>query len=195
MTSMTMCMQFATSVRFGTGLAADGLDEVLDHEQPISSAAIKGVFRDEARWLLPGTDDRDHPFVMSVFGGPQGEQCPWNFQVTQPSTVRYQSRASIRLGADGVVCPGALHIKQEATMGPATLEITQRSALPDCGFRLYPGTRLVDYHMALIHLAGRAVEKVGQRRTRGMGWVSISCPARSVWDDLALIWQLREVVQ
>ena len=92
MTSMTMCMQFATSVRFGTGLAADGLDEVLDHEQPISSAAIKGVLRDEARWLLPGTDDRDHPFVMSVFGGPQGEQCPWNFQVTQPSTVRYQSR-------------------------------------------------------------------------------------------------------
>lgn len=193
MTALVLGMQFATSARFGTGAGAGVLDETIDHMAPLSQAAIKGVLRDEARWLLPGQHDTDHPFVAAVFGADRGAQCPWNFDVHPVEEVKYSRRASIRLDKNGTVIDGALLVKEEAWIRSARVEITMRSMLSGGGLPVELAEQECECHLALLHLSARAAEKVGQRRTRGMGWVAFTCD-RSVPDDLDLVWQIRESV-
>lgn len=191
--TISMDLYFSTNVRVGTGAAYSGLDEVIDREAPLGSGAIKGLLRDEARWILPWTDG-DHPFVRAVFGGPRGADCPWNFEVEPVGDIHYSAHASLRLKEDGSAVDGALLVKEEAGIERARLEITQRAQFSGKGL---PEELLGDErqcHLALLHLAARATEKVGQGRTRGLGWVTISMAGRDVVSDLKLIWKIREEV-
>lgn len=190
MTSLTLSMTFANQVRIATGAAARGLDAAVDHNAPLSAGAMKGLMRDEARWLLPGVGGQDHPFVVAVFGGPRGEQSPWNFDVQPLGDVTYSTRANLRLDERGAVVPGGLRVLEEASIGAASLRVDSRSPLHGRGLPHTLLDRERDHHLALLHLSARAVEKVGQDRSRGMGWVSISCD-RPVAADLDLIWMLR----
>lgn len=193
MTSLTLTATFSTHVRIGTGAAGRSLDEVIDREMPLSNGSIKGVLREESRWLLPGTGDSDHPFVEAVFGDRRIE-CPWNFNFAPMTAVpdnAYSTRASIRLDPKGQIDNGALAVKEEAAIPRATVTITARYARSSRGLPDNLKAAADDCHLALIHLAGRAVEKVGQRRARGLGWVSLASD-RDVARDLELIWQIRE---
>jgi len=193
---------FGSNVRIGTGSAANGLDETIDRAAPLSAAAVKGVLREEARWLLPGVpptdpdeepDERDdHPFVQAVFGARGGEKSPWNFDVVPDAEPNYTNRASLQLDEKGHVVDGALLIKEEASIKTATITITPRSVVGANGLPSALGASAPECHLALLHLAARATEKLGQRRTRGMGWLTFECPGRSVQQDLDLVWTIRE---
>lgn len=199
MAALSFELMFATSFRFGTGQAGDGLDEVIDQRVPISAAGIKGVLRDEARWLLPpladpsATKEKDHPFVAAVFGD-ERHRCPWNFDVVVAAEELARApRASLQLDEDGHAVDGALHVKEEVFARSAQLDIYQRVAVT--GHGLPTGVAeadRVEYHLALLHLSARAAEKVGQKRSRGMGWVSLVCAERNVAADLDLLLALRK---
>lgn len=191
MSSLTMRLTFANNVRVGTGSASGQLDEAIDHAALLSNGGIKGVLRDEARWLLPSSDSGDHPFVRAVFGDISGRGCPWNFDVQPVNEVSYSSRARLRLDEHGAVVKGALLVKEEASIAEALLEIVRRSPLSGLGLPEDLSTRAEECHLALLHLSARAAEKVGQSRSRGMGWVSFSTD-RAVEPDLRLIWCIRE---
>lgn len=215
MTVLVLDMRFTTNVRFGTGAASGGLDEVIDRSAPLSAAAIKGVLRDEARLLLPGAEPDpsyvragfgdtssgrpldgstikgDHPFVKAVFGDTRSAQSPWNFDVRPVGSVQYTRRANVRLDENGAVAPGAFLVKEEASISRATVEIHLRSPLTGAGLPEALQPRERDCHLALLHVAARAAEKVGQRRTRGMGWVAFTSD-RDVNADLDLVWTIRE---
>lgn len=193
MTTLAFTLTFATNVRFGTGRAQRGLDEVIDREAPLSEGALKGVLRDEARWLLPHANG-DHPFVSSVFGNGADSRCPWHFD-TFVEEVDYTPRAGLKLDPSGRVVPGALLVKEEASIPMARLEVRQRGALPSTGLPDALKPQAAECHAALLHLAARAAEKVGQRRTRGLGWVAFTLAAenaRDVTGDLDLVWQIRD---
>lgn len=192
MRTLTLKATFATNVRFGTGRAQDGLDEAVDRASPLSGAAIKGVLRDEARWLLPGLAGEDHPLIQAVFGHGRGQECPWNFDVSTDTEVVYTARASVQLDEHGVVVPGALLVKEEASVASAQLVIIQRrpvtmDGLPPSNASLDP----IEYHLALLHVSARAAEKVGQRRSRGLGWVAF-VSNRDVAKDLQLVLDIRK---
>lgn len=190
--TLTLKITFGTNVRIGTGSAADGLDETIDHSAPLTAGSLKGVMREEARWLLPGQEGQDHPFVQTVFGGPGGASSPWNFDVVPDVEPAYTNRASLRLDENGHVVDGALLIKEEASIASATVTIAPRCPVTSDG--LPPGLeqQARECHLALLHLSARAAEKLGQRRTRGMGWQTITCKERRVKPDLSLVWQIRE---
>ncbi len=192
--TISMDLHFSSNVRVGTGAASSGLDEVVDREAPLGSGAVKGLLRDEARWILPWTPG-DHPFVQAVFGGPRGANCPWNFDVVALGEVNYSARASLRLKEDGSPVDGALLVKEEASIERARLDVTQRA--PFTGQGLPPSllSQERECHLALLHLAARATEKIGQGRTRGLGWVAVGVRGRQVRADLDLIWRIREEVE
>lgn len=199
MSELTLELVFEGSVRMGTGHAGKGLDEVIDALVPLSNGGIKGVLRDEARILFPPKNSKqefesDHPFVQAVFGDKFGRHCPWNFDIV-PAQGKVSPRASLQLDADGSVVNGALLVKEEAWIPSATLHIYQRHALGTNGVPAgWPPDQVKEAHLALIHLAARLVDKIGQRKTRGMGWVAFTSaddPRRDVSQDLALINQVR----
>ncbi len=197
MSELKLTLTFEGSVRMGTGFAGKGLDEVIDEFAPLSNGGIKGVLRDEARILLPPKRNgaqfvADHPFVRSVFGDKFGRQCPWNFDIAPTAGVAVSSRASLQLNDDGSVVKGALLVKEEAWISTAELHIYQRGSLPSLGApRGWKDTDVKSGHLALLHLAARLVDKIGQRKTRGMGWVAFSSD-RDPSSDLELIEAIRK---
>lgn len=200
MSDLTLTLLFNGSVRMGTGYAGKGIDEVIDEFAPLSSGGIKGVIRDEARILFPPNLDqdgkfvRDHLFVQAVFGDRFGRHCPWNFDVVPgPATVK--PRASLQLDKYGSVVEGALLVKEEAWFDTAQLDIYQRTQLTKDGAPAsWDIQKIRDAHLALIATAARLVDKIGQRKTRGMGWVAFSSDSsvRDVKADLDLIEQIRK---
>lgn len=162
----------------------------------------------------------DHPFVTAVFGGPSGRKCPWNFDIevhggsestaeeipaadkgpgsTPPSPHRHPvavtSRAGLRLDDTGSIVDGALLVKQEAWIGTATLQLFQREKLCSCGLPescKHDREWVRQAHLALISVAARLVDKVGQRKTRGMGWVEfLPDPQRPIEKDLKIVQQI-----
>lgn len=201
MSDLTMDLVFEGSVRMGTGRPGHGLDEVIDDHAPLCVAGVKGVLRDEARLLLDSrgdarTEPPDHQFITTVFGGPGAQRCPWNFDITVDEPVPVTSRASLQLNDDGSLVDGALHVKEEAWITKATLRLFQRDQLGANGL---PGEwkndphKVRDAHLALISVAARLADKVGQRRTRGMGWVMFAHdPSRSLETDVDIVEQIKE---
>lgn len=190
---LTLIIRFGTNVRMGSGVAAGGLDEAIDRGSPLSSGGVKGVLRDEARWLLPSSGPDDHPLVQAVFGTPR-IQCPWNIDVKPSAAPRYTSRAGLQLDADGTIVPGALLVKEEASIGSARIVVVPRSERTPGGLdggRVLTPAEIDDYHLALLHVSARAIEKLGQRRSRGLGWCSVECPDRDIARDLDIVWALR----
>ncbi|MDD7465070.1 MAG: hypothetical protein PUK59_02380 [Actinomycetaceae bacterium] len=194
--ALTLKMIFEGPMRVGTGYAGKGLDEVIDTQYPLHETAIKGVIRDSARILVAQLAkwDRgdDHPFITAVFGGGHGQISPWNFSVEIPQPPRLAARAGIKLNEDGIVEPGYLLMKEElwwSAEKPPKLTVIRRGTIePPEGVNLNSES-VINAHLALIHLAARLTQKIGQRKARGMGWVSFSAessgrPERSVKEDL-----------
>lgn len=191
---ITLRVTFHGPMRIGTGTAGKGYDEIVDASEPLRSDSIKGVLLAEARLLLPGPDaTTDHPLVQAVFGG--RAKSPWNFLVDTSQKHAPYPRASIRLEDGRKTTDGSLHVKEESWPDSATVSIEQRAPISLAG--LPNGCTVeqaLDYHRALLYLAARLAEKTGQRRTRGLGWVSLTLDAacaRSAEDDLRLLWTLR----
>ena len=196
MSSLSLIATFHGNVRVGTGHASNGLDEVIDRDLPLGVGAVKGILRDEARWLLPGKGEGDHLFVDSVFGSTSIE-CPWNFDVSIAKEPKYQNRPNLRLDSEGSVVNGALLVKEEATVETARVELFKRARLSSQGLPNNLQSETEACHLALIHLAARSVEKMGQRRSRGLGWVAFNLdpalgdPVQRLKTDLDLLWEIR----
>lgn len=191
--TLHITLTFSTGVRVGTGIAARGLDEVVDRTDLIRPSSIKGVLRAEARLLLPGATINgtyvDHPFVRSVFGEPR-QPSPWHFRVAaQPARIVPQ--VGIRLDGDGQVAPGALLVKEVAAIDTATLTISRRHPLTTAGLPANAGDP-EKYHLALLRVAARLAEKIGQRRTRGLGWVCMTLDEpNAAHGDVDLLWAIK----
>lgn len=185
---LTLEISFHSALRIGTGRPGHGTDEVIDPAEPVRSDSLKGALRAEARLLLPGRDGQDHPFVEEVFGG--RTDSPWNFDVSTAS-VDVRKRAMMRLDDRKRTVDGSLHVKEEVFPTQATVTIVQRRRITGATLPLEVRAHAAEYHLALLHLCARMSEKLGQRRTRGMGWVSLSAE-RDPEADLALIWKLRD---
>lgn len=188
--SLTMTMTFATAFRIGTGTAGRGLDEVIDPGDPLRASSIKGVLRAEARLLIPGNGGDDHPFVRAVFGGTQVPS-PWNLAVSIDRALQVLPQIGIKLNPDGQVEPGAMLMKEVVAVPTATLTITRRRPLTRQGLPEEVTGDPEDYHLALLHVSARLVEKLGQRRTRGLGWVAITSTERDPATDVERVWQVR----
>lgn len=185
---LTFEIGFYSPLRIGTGRPGHGTDEVIDPAEPVRADSVKGALRAEARLLLPGRDGLDHPFVDEVFGG--RIDSPWNFDAITDATP-VNARAMIRLDDRKRTVDGSLHVKEESFPRRATVTVVQRRRIT--GDALPPDVRVEaqEYHLALLHLAARLCEKLGQRRTRGLGWVSLAS-GRDPGKDLDLIWTLRD---
>lgn len=207
MSKLALKATFQGNVRVGTGSAGNGLDEIIDRELPLGVGAVKGILRDEARWLLPGAKDDsgsqlDHRFVEAVFGSTRIE-CPWNFDVAieaaGDNAPSYQDRPNLQLDSEGSLVPGAFLVKEEATIKVARISVYKRRPLSRHGLptNVTNEEDIERLHLALIHLSARAVEKIGQRRSRGLGWVAFELddePVKAeerVKTDLDLLWPIR----
>ena len=92
---------------------------------------------------------------------------------------------------------GALLVKEEATVETARVELFKRARLSSQGLPNNLQSETEACHLALIHLAARSVEKMGQRRSRGLGWVAFNLdpalgdPVQRLKTDLDLLWEIR----
>ncbi len=194
MNELTVSIRFATGFRIGTGTAGGAYDEVVDRKDLLRASSMKGLLRAEARTLLPGPDDPsgkklDHPLVDAVFGGRQ-RRGAWHFRTELDADPQVVPQVNLKLTDDGQAEAGHLLVKELVGLQQARLHITQTGPLT--GYGLPEGSDPARYHLALLHLSARMVEKVGQRRTRGLGWVALAVDGRDVAPDLDLVWSLRE---
>lgn len=188
----TMTIRFVTPFRIGTGRPGRGVDEVVDREEPLRGDSIKGVLRAEARWLLPGSGKGDHPFVQAVFGS-QRAPSPWNFELTPKTTAIYTERANVALDDRRRALDGTLHVKEEVALAEATLTLTPHRRITNAGIPPTVMTAPRVCHEALLRVCVVAAEKLGQRRTRGMGWIGVERdPTWAIADDLRLVWAIRD---
>lgn len=192
MSQLTVQIRFATGFRIGTGTAGRSYDEVVDRSDPLRASSLKGLLRAEARSLLPGPDPSrvDHPLVNAVFGG-RRQQSPWHWRTEVPEKPQIVPQVNLKLDEQGQAKDGHLLVKELVGLQQAEMQITQTGPVTTAGLP-QAASDPVQYHLALLHLAARMVEKVGQRRTRGLGWVCLEVPDRDLRQDLDLIWPLRE---
>ena len=175
MTTIKLDITFNQPFRVASGRGKGDVDDVIDRENPLPSTTLKGVIRDAARLLLPGTgrgdEFKDHPLVVEVFGGRGSHDVIWHFSdpVLQAVTDdSYRSRTRVSIDEHRRARPGALYVAEELHVTKAIAEITQIGKVAEGREAL---------HLALLHLAARLVDGVGADRRRGLGWVSITTNA------------------
>lgn len=203
---LTFDLTFSGPLRMGTGVPGSGLDEVVDPNALIDASGIKGVLRASARLLFTdgneetNIEDRsengDRPIIKAIFGV-AGIMCPWNFDVVvEPMNAATTSRAEVRIGDNGVAEEGGLFSREEVWVSQAKLTIVQRRPLTNEGVPEGARFQPADAHGAVLRLAARLSEKIGQRKTRGMGWVNmtpVGLTRNLLEGDLKILEALREV--
>ena len=163
MTTIDVTITFNTPFRVAQGHAGGLADETIDRENPLPATSLKGLFRDAARDLA--SDE----LVKEVFGARQNQESPWHFSDAQVSIEpQIRIRARVSIDEDRRAEPGALFFGEEAhvTTGRAQIELTR--PLPEDKH---------ERHVALLHLAARAVDGIGSDRRRGLGWVNMETNA------------------
>ncbi len=186
MTSIRLYITFNQPFRVAAGHCAEDANDVIDRENPLPATSLKGVLRDAARLLLPGTgqgdDYQDQDLVNEVFGRPGRHEASWHFSDTvfesDLGANRYAIRARVSIDERRRARPGALYVGEELEVAQATAEITQISML-DSEQQLK--------HLALLHLAARLVDGLGSDRRRGLGWVSISTGATNIEEMVDMV--------
>lgn len=175
MTTIQLDITFNQPFRVATGHGHGDVDDVINRENPLPSTSLKGVIRDAARLLLPGTgqgkDYRDHQLVEEVFGGPGHHDVIWHFSDPSFSAITddsYRTRTRVSIDEHRRARPGALYVGEELHTERATAEINQVGIL---------GEERKAVHVALLHVAARLVDGLGADRRRGLGWVTITTQA------------------
>lgn len=175
MTTIELGITFNQPFRVATGHGQGDVDDVINRENPLPSTSLKGVIRDAARLLLPGSgrgkEYRDHHLVEEVFGGPGHHDVIWHFSdasLTAVTDESYRARTRVSIDEHRRARPGALYAAEELHVMSATAEIRQIGLVP-------PERKPL--HLALLHVAARLVDGVGSDKRRGLGWVTISTNA------------------
>lgn len=175
MTTIKLTIRFNQPFRVSAGHGAGDVDDVIDRTNPLPATSLKGVLRDAARLLLPGTTEGDsyidHPLVREVFGSRGGHDPAWHFSdatFDNAADDSYRPRTRVSIDEHRRARPGALYVGEELHVTEATAEISQIGQIRE---------EQKPRHLALLHLSARLVDGLGADRRRGLGWVSISTEA------------------
>jgi hypothetical protein len=150
--------------RVSTGLAARGVDDAADPDEPIPGSSLKGVMRRAA--IDIGVPTRE---IDGVFGRP-GSASPWSWSTATVALPEVRQRVRIAVDSDQhTVRDGALVVGHDVWAATATFSVDRIAWLE-------PGT--VERHEVILLAAAHGVHSLGADRNRGMGWVGIACPNR-----------------
>lgn len=144
--------------RVSTGVAAHGLDAVVDPER-IPASSLKGVMRAAAVEILGIGPER----LTRIFGG-GGDASPWAWNdLRLPEDRQITTRVRIPIESEsGAAAKGGLFHAQEAWVAqPVNFEIEQVAATTD------PAADAL-----ILAAAARAVKGLGASRRRGLGWTT-----------------------
>lgn len=158
---------FLTPFRVSTGEAAPGVDATIDLENPLPATSLKGVMRATASKLL----GEEAPIIGQVFGSDE-HPCPWHWSDARPVGGQWADRsvtARLKIDPDTHTATRDMLVLAEEIFAPRAafdIRVTERLE-PD---------RLT-LQCIVLAIAGRATRSLGAARRRGLGWVSLSCPA------------------
>lgn len=166
---MRVTVTFHGPFRVATGVARDGLGEVVDPDDLLPASSLKGLMRAAARQLLPGQGG----LVAEVFGTDANRQeglaaraaSPWHWDDPEfPSAPRRHVRARVSIDPEtGTAKRDFLVLGEELWADTASFTVTRR--LP-----LAPET--LRRHHVVLAASAAAVHALGADRRRGLGWVS-----------------------
>lgn len=160
MTQLEFSIRFHSPFAVATGVARDGMDTSIDHDNPLPSTAIKGLLK--AQLLHLNVPEKT---VASIFH--HGEDSGWIFSDAEihrsPDTgdgVNLWTRVKVSEG--GRAEQRMLMVGEQAGADTGSFTITWDGA----------GAAPADQVRAL-RAAARCVTSLGSHRRRGLGWVSI----------------------
>ena len=171
---MRFTIVFHGPFRVASGAASDGLDAAYDAANPLPSASLKGLMRDQAKRVL----GVDLAVVGEVFGTAAASS-PWWWSDAEidpgppgrSGAERIRTQLQIHPTTSTAI-DGTLRTSGELWPASARFEVRQRLTVPP--------DRLALHEIVLSASAG-AISALGSDRRRGLGWVSV-IPAEP-WDD------------
>lgn len=172
---MKFTITFHTPFHIAAGGAAEGLDRLIDTDNPLPSTGLKGVMRAAATETL----HLDPAMVTAVYGHP-GSPSPWwwsDASFTKPPQFRNITQVHID-DVTGTADEGFLMFGQHVWATTATFEIAQQ---------LHVATDQLPTHGLVLKACARAVVSLGGQRRRGEGWVSIDAGSWTSADTTALL--------
>jgi CRISPR/Cas system CSM-associated protein Csm3 (group 7 of RAMP superfamily) len=158
-------IDFLSPFRVSTGEAAAGVDATIDLRDPLPATSLKGVMRASAKQLL----GEQAQLVGRVFGDAE-RPCPWHWGDALPTGGRWapkQITARVQIDKTShTATRDMLALAEETTAARAEFVITRMGLVDD-----------VELHATVLAIAARGTRSLGAARRRGLGWVSITCPA------------------
>lgn len=160
-------VDFCGPFHVGAGSANQGLDRILDRENPLPATSLKGLMRAAASERL-----RINPFLCEkVFGTsstPAGgcrHGSPWRWSDAELADGNFQRTARIRITDEGITDRGFLMLGETlwAKHADFTVELAQ----------LIPVEQLA-VHRIVLRACALAIDGIGGGRRRGEGWVSVT---------------------
>jgi hypothetical protein len=185
---LTFHIIFHGPFRVGTGRATGrGADSGIDHAQPLPAESLKGLMRASARTLLSCTLNTEHDLISEVFGA-ASQPSPWAWTPAFPRTGRWPHptlSARVRIDPDthSAVEDYLATVEQIWPDEPAIFDVEP--------IGIVPPDRLTDQRL-LLRAAACGIHALGADRRRGLGWVTVSCPADPLTDtDIIRLQHLR----
>jgi len=155
-------IRFHTPFRVGAAYAEDGLDAVVDRDDPLPADHLKGLMRAEATKLLKGTSG-EH-LVRDVFGSVEAPAA-WAWTSAAPSGAWSSPTQRHRVKIDKASHTATRHhlvMTNVVFVDSATFTVE----------KMNPSITAAK-HESLIRLSGRLVQHLGAWRRRGLGWVQV----------------------
>lgn len=169
MTTLTFTVTFLGPFAVSTGVASDGLDTTIDHDNPLPASAIKGLLKHQLEQVF-GADKR---LLDRIFHA--NNDLRWVFDDAKVD-VSVGSWTRVKVDDDGRAEERQLMMGEQAFADKATFAVEW----------VGPGKAPADEVLAL-RAAARAVTSLGSHRRRGLGWVSITDDLPWTADDTELL--------
>jgi CRISPR/Cas system CSM-associated protein Csm3 (group 7 of RAMP superfamily) len=177
--ALTFRIDFHGPFRVSTGRATGrGADEGVDRALPLPGESLKGLMRASARVLLACARETEPSLIQRVFGT-AARSSPWSWSAASPTSGPWRDptlATRVRIDAVTHTAVEDYLATVEQVWAPAAASFTvERTALiePD------------DLHdqMLLLRAAAGGVHALGADRRRGLGWVTVTCPADPMTED------------
>lgn len=188
-------LTFHTPFRVGASHGRDGTHLLVDTDEPVAAAHLKGLMRAAATMVLQlpdhlvdqvfGARVPRRPGIAARSGGPQ---CPWAWSAAQPLQQWGRPRLRTRISIDPehhAVREDHLVVAEQLPATTATFTVTRHRAL---------SADQIETHLLVLRCAGAAVHGLGGWRRRGLGWVGITPHPAITAADVAVLQRRREEI-
>lgn len=186
MTDLEFAATFHGPFTISTGAARDGLDIVVDRDNPWPGSAIKGLMRAQTREEFLAIPKK---YVDAVYGNERIDS-PWIWTDADPDVIETPGGSRHREAANRYV---RVRVDDEGRADERALVTGEQMWATSAAFRVLwngQGTAPAE-SITVLRACARNIVSFGMNRRRGAGWVSVADSDSWTADDTAALLAIR----